>query len=240
MALPKLGVPYYDLELVSGKKIQYRPFTVKEEKALLIASESKDKSAIVNAVRNTLNSCILQEEDNKISIENLPMFDVELLFINIRMKSVGEMSEFNYICEECDGSPSVKTKIDLRKIRVENKDKGGTKKIMITSNVGVELQYPPFKTFLSKNSSEASSSVLALDMISDCILNVFDEKQVYTKKDFSEKEIKEFVESLTQEQLKKMNSFFENSPRLVYDLEVECPCGKKSTKQLQGISDFFS
>lgn len=243
MALPKIGIPYYDLELISGRKIQYRPFTVKEEKALLLANESKDKSAAIVAIRNTLNSCILQDEKNRINVEQLPMFDIEQLFLNIRMKSVGEMSEFNYTCVECEGSPSVKTKLDLRNVRVENEGNGGSKKVMITENVGVELQYPPFKSFLGKNvsgSGDQMNAIMALEMISDCIVTVYDEKQVYTRKDFTEKEIKDFVDSLTQDQLKKINEFFENMPRLVYDLEITCPCGVVSKKKLQGISDFFS
>lgn len=244
MTLPKIGIPYYTLELISGKTIQYRPFTVKEEKALLIANESKDKNAVSNAIRNTLNACILQEEmKEKIEIESFPMFDIEYLFLNIRMRSVGEMSEFNYTCDECEGSPVVKTKLDLRKVEVENKDNGENKKMMLTDSVGVELQYPPFKVFLSKNmvsTAGETNPIAAIDMISDCIVSVYDEKQVYTRKDFTDKEIKDFVDSLTQEQLKKINNFFENMPKLVYDLEVNCPCGTVSKKKLQGISDFFS
>lgn len=244
MALPKIGIPYYTLELISGKKIQYRPFTVKEEKALLIANESKDKNAVSNAIRNTLNACILQEEKKeKVEIESLPMFDIEYLFLNIRMRSVGEMSEFNYTCDECEGSPVVKTKLDLRNVKVENEDNGENKKVMLTDSVGVELQYPPFRVFLNKNmvsTAGETNPIAAIDMISDCIVSVYDEKQVYTRKDFNDREIKDFVDSLTQEQLKKINDFFENMPKLVYDLEVNCPCGTVSKKKLQGISDFFS
>ena len=139
MALPKLGIPYYTLELISGKTIQYRPFTVREEKALLLANESKDKSGVSNAIRNTLNACIKTEEgEEKVLVENLPMFDVELLFLHIRMASVGEMSEFNYTCSECEGSPVVKTKLDLRQIKVENRDVVRDNKIMLNDDVGVE------------------------------------------------------------------------------------------------------
>lgn len=243
MALPKIGIPYYELELISGRRLQYRPFTVKEEKALLLANESKDKSSAINAIKNTLNACVLQEENNKINIEQLPMFDIEQLFLHIRMKSVGEMSEFNYTCSECENSPVVKTKLDLRNVRVENQGNGINKKVMLTDTVGVELQYPPFKVFLGKNalsSGTEPSALVAIDMISDCIVAVYDEKQTYTRKDFTEKEIKDFVDSLTQDQLKKINEFFEDMPKLVYDLKVTCPCGTVSERRLQGISDFFS
>ena len=243
MALPKIGIPYYSLKLISGQTIEYRPFTVKEEKALLLANESKDKSVITNTIKNTLNACIKDNPENKIKIEDFPMFDIEQLFLNIRMRSVGEISEFNYTCEECEGNPVVKTKIDLRNVRVENENSGGSRKVMLTDNVGVEIQHPPFKAFLSKNlvSTESeTSAMVALDMISDCIVNVYDEKQIYTRNDFSDREIGDFVDSLTQEQLKKINDFFETMPKLVYDLEVECPCGQTIKRKLQGISDFFS
>lgn len=243
MSLPKIGIPYYSLNLISGDVIQYRPFTVKEEKALLLANESKDKSVITNTIKNTLNSCISDSGEKKVSVEDLPMFDVENLFLNIRMRSVGEISEFNYVCEDCEGSPSVKTKIDLRNVRIENQEKGNKEKIMLTENVGIEIQNPTFKSFLSRNllvDSRKNNSILALEMITDCIVSVFDDKQIYNRTDFSEKEIEEFVDSLTQEQLKKINDFFEKTPKLVYDLEVECPCGQVMKKKLEGISDFFS
>lgn len=246
MALPKIGIPYYTLELISGNVIQYRPFTVKEEKALIMANESKDRGAISNAIRNTLNACIMPEEGSEpINVENFPMFDVELLFLNIRMRSVGEFSEFNYTCSECEGNPVVKTKLDLRSVRVENADYANTDKakIMLTDDIGIEVNYPPFRTFLGKNGlteKSANNPIVAIDMIADCISSVYDKDQVHTRKDFTEREIREFVDSLTQEQLKKINQFFENMPKLVYDLSVECPCGVTETKQLEGISDFFS
>lgn len=241
MALPKLGIPYYTLELISGKTIQYRPFTVREEKALLLANESKDKSGVSNAIRNTLNACIKTEEgEEKILVENLPMFDVELLFLHIRMASVGEMSEFNYTCSECDDSPIVKTKLDLREIVVENRDVVNNNKIMLNDDIGVEMRYPPFKVFMNKNNQQTNNTVVAIDMIGDCIVSVFDKNQVYTRKDFTDSEIKEFVDSLTQDQLKKINSFFETMPKLTYNMKVNCPCGILSERKLEGIADFFS
>lgn len=240
MALPKIGIPYYTLKLISGRTIQYRPFTVKEEKVLLMANESKDKKSLSNAMRTTLNACILQEGDNRILVEDLPMFDVELLFLNIRMKSVGEMSDFNVVCEECEGSPNVKTSLDLRNVRIENKESGESETIMLTDSVGIEIEYPPFRSFMDKGELSGDNPLLALEMIEDCIISIFDDKEVYNRKDFKQREIKEFVDSLTQEHLKKINLFFERMPKLVYDLKVECPCGKTLEKKLQGISDFFS
>jgi hypothetical protein len=242
MALPKIGIPYYPLDLISGKRIQFRAFTVREEKALLLANESKDQNTISHAIKNALNSCILPEEgEAKITVEDLPMFDVELLFLNIRMRSVGELSEFNYTCETCEGSPEIRTNLDLRNIRIENASHGENEKLMLNEDVGIEVRYPPFRVFLAKkNIGMESNSLIAIDMISDCIVSVFDKEQVYTRKDFSEREIKDFVDGLTQEQLKKVNEFFEKMPKLVYDLKIQCPCGTVEEKTLQGISDFFS
>jgi len=246
MALPKIGIPQYELRLISGKSIQYRPFTVKEEKVLLIANESKDQKQISSALRTVLNNCIIQDENPKyqVLVEDLPMFDVEHLFLHIRMKSVGETSDFNVTCEECEGSPTVKTSIDLRNVRIENEDYGESEKIMLTPTVGIEIQYPPFRALLKKSGSTDKSPeenpLLAIDMISECIISIFDDKETYTRKDFSKKEIDDFVDSLSQVHLKKINEFFERMPKLVYDLRVECPCGKVLERKLQGINDFFS
>jgi len=244
MALPKIGIPYYDLELVSGKKIQYRPFTVKEEKALLLANESKDKSATSNAIRNTLNACIKSDDEQEnIKVEDLPMFDVELLFLHIRMASVGEMSEFNYTCYECENEPVVKAKLDLRDIIIENKESTKDNKIMINDEIGIEMEFPKFSSFLERNilsdSENNSSAIVALNMIGDCVSCVYDKEQIYTRKDFTKKEMDEFIDSLTQDQLKKVNAFFEKIPKLTYNLKVQCPCGVVSEKKLEGIADFF-
>jgi len=241
MALPKIGVPYYSLKLISGKTIQYRPFTVKEEKILLIANESKNQKNVSNAIRNVLNSCILKEgESSNIEVEELSVFDVELLFLHIRMKSVSEYSEFKYKCEECEGSPEVTTRLDLRNIIVENNDKKKENKIMLTNEIGIEMRYPPFRVLLeNENSSDEKNPFSALEIIKSCIVSVFDKNQVYQRKDFTDKDLNEFIDSLTQEQMLKINSFLEDMPKLVYNLEVECPCGLTSKKKLSGIADFF-
>ena len=245
MALPKIGIPQFRLDLISGKSIEYRPFTVKEEKVLLIANESKDQRQISGALRTVLNNCIIQDENskNKIIVEDLPMFDVEHLFLHIRMKSVGETSDFNVSCEECEGSSTVKTSLDLRNVRIENEDNGQPERIMLTPTVGIEIQYPPFRALLNKtgsNKNPEDNPLMAIDMISECIVSIFDEKETYTHKDFSKKEIDDFVDSMSQVHLKKINEFFERMPKLVYDLKVDCPCGKTVERKLQGINDFFS
>jgi len=240
MSLPKLGAAYYPLKLVSGKTIQFRPFTVKEEKILLLANESKNQKNVSNAIRNVLNACILQEENSPVKkIEEWPIFDVELLFLHIRMKSVSEYSEFTFKCDECEGSPEVNTKLDLRNIVIENNEKKESK-IMLTNEIGVELTYPPFKILLEEENSDKKSNMFsALEIIKKCIVSVFDSNQVYDKKDFTDQDMNEFIESLTQDQILKINSFFEGIPKLTYNLEVECPCGLISKKKLSGIADFF-
>jgi hypothetical protein len=242
MSLPKLGIPYYDLELISGKKVRYRPFTVREEKALLLASEAKNKKSLSQAVKNTLLACVQgNSEEEKIDIDSLPMYDIEYLFLHIRMASVGESSDFNYTCESCEGSPTVKVKLNMNNLRIENKDTAVTRKLMLSDNIGVELQYPPFRVFANKGMTDSDSNpTAALDLIGDCIVTVFDENSTYTRKDFTEREIQDFIESLTQEHLKKMNEFFDKVPKIEYDLEVQCPCGTVEKKTLSGLADFFS
>lgn len=240
MALPKLGIPYYSLNLISGKTIQYRPFTVKEEKVLLIANETKNQKNIVNAIKNVLNSCILQEGSDPIKVDDMSAFDAELLFLHVRMKSVGEYSEFKYKCEECEGSPEVGTRIDLRNIEIENSIDTKENKIMLTDEIGIELEYPTFRMVLEQETdSSKNNSLIALEIIKNCIIKIFTPTEIYTRKDFTREELENFIDSLTQEQLNKISLFFENMPKLIYNLSVECPCGIVSTKKLSGISDFF-
>lgn len=243
MSLPKLGIPYYHLDLISGKSIQYRPFTVKEEKVLLIANESKNQRNIANAIKNVLNECILQEDpQNKILVDNMAIFDAELLFLNIRMKSVGEFSDFKYVCSECEGNPEVSVKLDLRNIEIENNSNKKNNRIMLTDSVGIELNYPTFNFMIQQSEvseNTLNNTLLALEVIKNSISAIFTGTEIYTKKDFAQEDIDNFLDSLTQEQVKKISEFYESMPRLVYNLKVECPCGVVSTKKLSGISDFF-
>ena len=144
MPLPKIATPTYELVLPSnGKNIKYRPFLVKEEKVLVIALESEDNKQITNAIKSVLRNCILTKG---IKVENLPTFDIEYLFLNIRGKSVGEEIEVNIICPD-DEKTEVPVTIDLDDIEVQ-KNEEHTNKIKLDASLMMELKYPSLDQFI--------------------------------------------------------------------------------------------
>ena len=142
MALPKLTTPTYELEIPStDEKIKYRPFLVKEEKILMIAMESEDQAAIINAVKEIVKSCTF----DVLNISKMPMFDVEYVFLNIRAKSVGEVSKIKLRCPD-DKKTFVATEIDLTEVKVQVDD-GHTNKIELTDDMGMIMTYPTIDSF---------------------------------------------------------------------------------------------
>lgn len=239
MALPKLGIPYFSMTLISGKEIKFRPFLVKEEKALLMASESKDSKLIINTIKNTIKSCISSE--TPFDFDSLPLFELEWLILNIRMKSVGEASNFKLKCDSCgEMNPCV---LDMNTLSIENKENAKEVKVMVTPTIGITVQQTPYKILESvdfTNMNNLDERKLFLENIIECVVNVFDENQVYTKKDFTRKELMDFMDNLTQTQFLNLGKHLENPPKLSYEIKKTCEkCGHENVKKLSGIGDFF-
>ena len=137
MALPKLTTPTYELEIPStDEKIKYRPFLVKEEKILMMAMESKKNADIVQAVKDIVSECTF----NKVNMSDLPMFDVEYIFLQIRSKSVGEVSKIKVLCPD-DGKTYADVEIDLNEVKVQVGDEH-TNKIELNKDMGIIMKYP--------------------------------------------------------------------------------------------------
>ena len=236
MALPKLNTPTYELEIPStDEKIKYRPFLVKEEKILMIAMESKDNAQIINAVQEIVSSCTF----DKLDIGELPMFDVEYLFLNIRAKSVGEVSKLKILCPD-DGKTYAQVEIDLTKVEVQVDD-GHTNKIELSDDMGMIMTYPSMKTFQERGIQNIDSKNM-LDIIGSCVLQIYEEKgeKVYPGKDSSKEELTEFIENLNSKQFAKIKSFFDTMPKLKHEITLKNPKTKKESKlTLTGLNDFF-
>lgn len=238
MALPKLTVPYYTLKLISGKEIKYRPFLVKEEKALLMASDSGDSKMIVNTIKNTVSSCI--SDDTPLDMKYIPLFELEWIILNIRMKSVGESSKFQLKCPKCE--KMVPCSVDLNEMKIENAENGKENKVMITDNIGLTIQQPPYDVLENVDFGDlenVNERQFFMQTVLKCIVNVFDENQVYSRKDFSEKELSEFVDNMTQDQVTKIGKLLENPPKLSYEIKETCSCGQEISRTLRGVNDFF-
>ena len=237
MPLPKIATPTYELELPStGATVKYRPFLVKEEKVLVIALESEDNKQITNAIKAVLKSCILSKG---IKVENLPTFDIEYLFLNIRGKSVGEDLEVNIICPD-DEETQVPVTINLDEIEVQRDDKH-TNKIKIDDSIMMEMKYPSLEQFI-KNNFDFNDNMMdqSFELIATCIDKVYTEDEVWAAADCTKKEMKDFLEQMNTNQFKEIESFFETMPKLSHTIKVKNPNTKvESEVVLEGLASFF-
>ena len=240
MPLPKIATPSYELELPStGKTIQYRPFLVKEEKLLVIALESQDTKQITNAIKAVIRSCVLTKS---VKVEDLPTFDIEYLFLNIRGKSVGEDIDVKIICPD-DEKTEVNISVNLDDIQVE-KSKDHSNKIKLDKNLMMELKYPSLNEFVKSNfdPNDLNRSAMdqSFDLISTCIDKIYDQDEVWVAADCTKKEIKDFIESMNSAQFKQIETFFDTMPKLSHSIKVTNPKTKvESDVVLEGLASFF-
>lgn len=237
MALPSVEVPRYELTLPSQDvKIQFRPFLVKEEKLLLIAMESKDNKEIVSATKEILKACTF----DKLDIDNLPMFDIEYILLQVRSKSVGEISKFRVLCPD-DKETLTEVELDLSTVNV-NVDDEHTNKIVVdeTRNLGLVLNYPTLNISQAGFDMDDTNIDAVFDVIISSIDHIYEGDKIYPAKDSTKEELKEFVESMSQEVFKKVKNFFDTMPQLRHEIEVENPKTKiKSKVVFRGLQDFF-
>jgi len=237
MALPKLTTPEFYTKLPStDQTIAFRPFLVKEEKILLMAQQGKDQQEIQNAVFKILESCVL----TPLKVMELPTYDVEWLFLQLRAKSVGEIIELklkHYQDPECNGETDVD--INIEDIAV-SKPENYSNVIDIDGNVGITMKAPSLNMIKTSGTDFAQPSLKDMfDILEKCIVNVYDKDQVYN--DFTPNELSEFLEGLDQKQFTKVVNFFDNSPKIVHEVKYKCSkCGKDVEHQLKGLMDFFS
>ena len=236
MALPKLNTPTYELEVPStDEKIRYRPFLVKEEKILMIAMESKDNTQIVNAVKDIVSSCTF----DKLKVASLPMFDVEYIFLQVRAKSIGEISKLKLLCPD-DQKTYADVEVDLTKVEVQVGD-NHTNKIELTDDMGMIMTYPTIDSFTDSGIQTIDANNM-LDVIGSCILQIYEDngEKVFQAKDQTKKELTEFIESMNTSQFKQVQAFFDTMPKLKHIIKVKNPKTKKSNDvTLTGLNDFF-
>jgi hypothetical protein len=236
MALPKLDIPIYELVVPStDEKIKYRPFLIKEEKILLIAMESGKNEDIIQAVKQIVSECTF----NTLKLGDMPMFDVEYIFLQIRSKSVGEVSKLKVLCKD-DGKTYANVEVDLTKIEVQVND-DHTNKIELTDEMGVIMKYPTIDSFSTAGISDITAENM-LDVIVACIDKIYDKKGegVYDSKDSTKKELMDFVEQMNTTQFQDVQAFFDSMPKLRHEITVKNPKTKKESKvTLTGLNDFF-
>tara|TARA_Y100000361_G_C11110066_1_gene317052 strand:+ start:152 stop:874 length:723 start_codon:yes stop_codon:yes gene_type:complete len=240
MPLPKISAPTYELVLPSsGKKVKYRPFLVREEKILIMALESEDTKQITTAIKDVLSTCILSRG---IKIDKLATFDIEYLFLNVRAKSVGETVEVNVTCPD-DGKTQVQMEIDIDSIKIQ-RDPEHTNIIKLDDSLSVQMNYPSLNQFIETNfdtNTDQSQVDQSLDVIMQCIGQVYNEEESWDASECTKKELKDFVESMNSKQFKEVENFFATMPKLSHDIKVTNPETKvESTVVLEGLASFFS
>jgi DNA-directed RNA polymerase subunit M/transcription elongation factor TFIIS len=241
--LPKIDVPIYELKLISsGKNIRFRPFLVKEQKLLLMANQSDDLKDILNVVKQISKNCIIDDVD----IESLPVFDLEYIFLNLRARSVNEVINLQYQCnnkikketgEETICGNLEKFNINLLEI-IPIKNPQHDKKIMLNEKLGIVMRYPTFEMIANlKNQNEDE---ILMELLTICIDNIFDKENVYYTKDVTKEEIVEFVDNLQQKDLEKIQQFFETTPKIKKSLNFNCrKCSYKEDITVEGLQNFF-
>jgi hypothetical protein len=243
MKLPKLDVPIYETKLVSNDKVvKFRPFLIKEQKLFLMASQSDDPVEIVNSIKQVLRNCIVSDDVN---IDELSSFDLEYLFLNLRAKSVGEVVDLSYTCnntvkddkgeeKKCGGL--VKFQVNLLDIK-PTIEKEHSLKIELKKDLGLVMKYPTFSSIASIENAENAGPV---ELILACVDYIYDNENIYYAKDFSKEELTEFFDSMQQSDFAKVENFFKTMPRITKTLNFKCgKCGHQEDITLEGVQSFF-
>ena len=236
MALPIVETPRYELTLPSQEtKVQYRPFLVKEETMLYIALESGDEKEMQTATKEILKSVTF----DKLNVEELPTFDVEYIFLQVRAKSVGEVAKVKIKCPD-DKETYGDVEVDLSKVEVQVDDAHSNNVVLDEKRkLGVVMKYPNMKVLYSQEFKSLKYEDI-ISLIIGCVEYIYEGEKNYPVSESTQEELKDFFESLPQEQFGKIRKFFESMPRLRHETKVKNPkTGVESKITFSGLQDFF-
>jgi len=235
MALPILNTPRFEVDLpISKKTVTYRPFLVKEEKVLLMALESGDQKQILKAMHDVIEACT----NSEVKAKELPVAELEYLFLKLRAKSVGETSHIGLKCNSCGTLNELD--VDLNTIEIDN-SKVPEKKIMLTDTVGVLMKFPSSDDVIRNIDTKKSDVENSYSVIIACLDKIFDTENVYDVATQTKQEVTDFIESLNKSQFEKIKKFFEAMPKLKKDLHFNCEkCNTKNDVVLEGVESFFA
>jgi hypothetical protein len=230
MALPKIKHPTYSITIPSNeKKVNFRPFTVQEEKLLLMAKSSENTDDIIGTVKQVIQNCIIEPID----VEKLAIFDIEYIFIKLRAKSVGEIVDLEYT--DPDTEENIKFKINLDDIEVKRHE-GHTNKFPLFENIGVVMRYPTLEEI--KSVEEAGKDEAVFAMLMKCVDKIYDDDTVYDE--YTDKELNDFINSLPMESMTAIQKFFETLPSVEHTVKLKSKTGDMKEVVLKGINSFFT
>ena len=234
MPLPVINAPTYELTIPStGQTVQYRPFLVKEEKILLMANEGGEESEIVRAMKQIIGNCI----QDGYNTDNMPLFDVEYIFLKLRSKSVNEFSEVGFRCPECDEVNRIQ--IDLSSVEISTNDTHSNK-IELTNDIGLIMKYPQLDS-INMNDLQSTDVDTIFNVVSSCVDSIYQGEEIHDSGDYTKQEISEFINNLTQEQFLKIQQFFDTMPKLSHTVPYNCSkCEYDDPLLLEGLQNFFA
>jgi len=230
--LPKIDLPLFELVLPStGKKIKYRPFTVKEEKILLVAQESNEPEQTILSIKQVINNCLID-----IDVEKLAMFDLEYVILVLRSKSVD--NNIKFAIKDPDTNESVELEIDLNDVKV-TKDEEHSNKVKINEDYTLFLRYPTIQEFIKIAGADPKDSLTSYFIMISCLDKIASESEVYKFSDYTDEEIDDFMENLQGDIIKKIQKFFETMPKLRHEMKYKNSEGKEQTFVIEGMRSFF-
>ena len=231
MALPKLETPTYETIIPStGRAIEYRPFLVKEEKILMMAQETQDTAQAISALKKIISSCTF----GKVDPNTLTTYDAEYLFLQLRIKSVGESVDF--VITDKDTGEDVNVSVDLSEVDVVEPEVELEKTIKLNDSIGLTLKEVTLKDAVGLSSKDMNDITGLISVVID---SIFDDEKVYNTSDVSKKELEAFIESLNHSQLEQITTFIQNQPALQKEIKYRLKDGQEKTITLKGLQDFF-
>jgi len=235
MPLPILESSKYTVIIPStGKTIEYRPFLVKEEKILLIAQESNDSTQMFSSMKEIIRSCTFE----KLDVDSITSYDLEYIFLKLRSKSIGEVSDINLECSECKTLNPVSIVIDEIEVKIDPK---ASKTVMLTETVGVNLRHIRVKDMALLADDKKPQSEIINNVVMASIESIFDEKNVYPSEKSTPAELTTFINSLSRAQMSKIENFIESTPKVQKDVNFKClNCAHENTINISGTQSFFA
>ena len=234
MALPKMGGTIYNTVIPSSNTpIKFKPFTVRQQKALMIAQQSEDLTVMADTLKNVIHECVVEDID----VDRLAIFDIEYLFLQLRSKSVGETVELFFACDDC--GTQTKIAFDLSAVKVTTPE-GHTNRIDLGDNIGIIFKYPGIDMLKYLDNIDMNDVDAVFGIIVSCVDSIYDEEQIHYAKEQTREELESFLDSLSTQQFAKVQAFFETMPRMQQQVVFTCPkCGLGYNKSLSGINNFF-
>ena len=225
--IPVLDTPTFDVDVYSlNKKVQMRPFLVKEEKILIMAQESGKKEDMMKAMQDIVSVC----SRGALVGKDLPFFDLQNIFLRLRSQSIGNITDFVLICGEC--GHKTETTLDLNSLTVDFPE-NHSNKIMLSDNVGVFMKYPKAEILVDDETP-------AFDLVMSCVEKIFDNDEIYDAAEEGKEEVETFINSLSTQQFEKIVEFFQTSPRLEKTIDYTCvKCDTENTVLIDGVENFF-